>query len=133
MSKTTLSEAATMSFVTTTKPEEAKKFYVETLGLTFLSEDEYGLMFSVGRRSMLRIQKMEGFKPQQSTVFGWVVDNISNALEELSGRGIKFENFAFPSQDSRGVCTFENGDQVAWFKDLDGNTLSIAQIVIKET
>lgn len=131
MSKTTLSEAATMSFITSTQPEEAKKFYVETLGMTFLSEDEYGLMFSVGRGSMLRIQKMKDFKPLQSTVFGWVVDDISNVVEELTGRGIKFENFGFPSQDSRGVCTFENGDQVGWFKDPDGNTLSIAQIVIK--
>jgi catechol 2,3-dioxygenase-like lactoylglutathione lyase family enzyme len=130
MSKSTLTEATTMSFVTSTKPEEAKKFYVETLGLTFLSEDEYGLMFSVGRSSMLRIQKMKDFTPHQSTVFGWVIDDISNAVEELTGRGVKFENFGFPAQDSRGVCTFENGDQVAWFKDLDGNTLSIAQIVI---
>jgi len=131
MSKTTLSEATTMSFVTSTKPEEAKRFYFETLGLKFLSEDEYGLMFSVGRSSMLRIQKMKEFKPLQSTVFGWLVDDISNAVEELVERGVNFESFGFPSQDSRGVCTFENGDQVAWFKDLDGNTLSISQIVIR--
>ncbi len=128
MSKTILSEAPTMSFVITAKPKEAKSFYTEMLGLAFLSEDEYGLMFSVGKNSMLRLQKAQENNPPQATVFGWIVGDINNAVEELAGRGIKFEKYEFPTQDGRGVCTFENGDQVAWFKDVDGNTLSITQV-----
>lgn len=126
-----LNEAGTMSFISSAKPDEAKKFYSETLGLRFLSEDEYGLMFEVGKDSTLRIQKVQDLKPQPATVFGWAVANISDAVKSLSDHGVKFEQYGFPTQDDRGVCTFENGDQVAWFKDPDGNTLSVAQITNK--
>lgn len=129
MSETVLTEARTMCFVASAKPDEAKKFYAETLGLRFLSEDEYGMMFSVSKTLILRIQKARDLKPQQFTVLGWEVDNIGDAVKSLSASGVRFENFGFPSQDNRGICTFGNGDQVAWFKDPDGNTLSIAQIV----
>ena len=128
MSRNILADASTMSFVVSTKPDEAKKYYGEVLGLTLLSEDEYGLVFSAGRDSLLRIQRAKEHKPLQGTVFGWNVGNIDKAVEELSGRGVSFENYGFPTQDSRGVCTFQNGDQVAWFKDQDGNTLSISQL-----
>lgn len=131
MINSVLAEARIMGFIPSSKPDEAKKFYSEMLGLDFFAEDEYGLMFSINNTSTLRVQKARDWKPQPFTIFGWEVENISGAVQSLIDRGVKFENFGFPSQDAQGICTFENGDQVAWFKDPDGNTLSIAQLVRK--
>ena len=128
MSNSILSESRLMGFVASTKPEEAKRFYGETLGLDFISEDQFALAFALHQNQMLRVQKLPQFQPQQFTVCGWQVDDISAAVTELAVRGVKFEQYGFPFQDARGIATFEGGDQVAWFKDPDGNTLSIAQI-----
>lgn len=129
MSDKVLSATRLMGFVASAKHAEAKQFYGETLGLTFLSEDQFALAFAVHQNQMLRVQKLPQFQPQQFTVCGWQVDDISATVTELAARGVKFEQFGFPFQDARGIATFENGDQVAWFKDPDGNTLSIAQII----
>ena len=125
---TVLTEARTMAFVATAKPDEAKQFYSETLGLAFQQDDGYALVYSVHKTLMLRVQKVPSLTPQQFTVLGWQVDDMELAVTDLAARGVKFENFGFPGQDDRGVCTFPDGDKVAWFKDPDGNTLSIAQI-----
>ena len=129
METSILSLAKVMCFVATADHVRAKDYYSEVLGLTFVSDDEYSLIFAVGDATILRIQKYPGLVPQQFTVFGWEVLDIETAVTELAERGVMFENYGFPLQDSRGVCTFPNGDKVAWFKDPDGNTLSIAQIV----
>jgi hypothetical protein len=88
----------------------------------------YSLVFAVNKTLTLRVQLVEQSIPQQSTVFGWKVDDIEEAVATLSERGVKFEAIGLSSQDAHGVCTFENGDKVAWFKDPDGNMLSIAQV-----
>ena len=129
MNNTVLTNAKVMCFVATAKPDEAKSFYSETLGLKFLDADMFSLIFAVNQTLTLRVQIVPELKPQQFTVFGWQVDDIDATVTSLSERGVKFEVFGFPSQDARGICTFENGDKVAWFKDPDGNTLSIAQSV----
>jgi catechol 2,3-dioxygenase-like lactoylglutathione lyase family enzyme len=128
MNESVLTHAGVMGFVATTKPDEAKAFYGETLGLAFLGEEEYSLQFAVYRTMTLRVQKVVGLTPQPFTVFGWQVDDIGDAVTRLSEQGVTFEVFGFPTQDSLGICTFESGDKVAWFKDPDGNILSIAQI-----
>ncbi len=128
MTQSILTEAKSMGFVASVQPEQAKKFYGETLGLKFLNEDQYGTMYSVSKSLTLRVQKVKELKPQPFTIFGWQVDDIEIAVNSLVERGVKFEVFGFPGQDKRGICTFKNGAKVAWFKDPDGNTLSIAQI-----
>ena len=129
MTDTVLSNARLMGFVASAQHEAAKNFYGETLGLTFLSEDQFALTFSVSGKQVLRIQKMREWQPPPFTVFGWQVDDIGEAVANLAAHGVKFEQFGFPSQDARGINMFENGDKVAWFKDPDGNTLSLAQLV----
>ncbi len=128
MNDTVLTHARAMCFVASAKPDEAKQFYSDMLGLAFLNEDEYGSMYSISQTLTLRIQKVSELTPQQFTVFGWQVDEIEEAVTRLSQRGVVFLVFGFPTQDARGVCSFANGDKVAWFKDPDGNTLSIAQL-----
>ena len=71
----------------------------------------------------------ESWAPVLGTVLGWEVDDIHAAIRELMPRGVHFEQFNLPfmKQDEMGVWTPPNGDKVAWFKDPDGNVLSISQ------
>jgi hypothetical protein len=76
---------------------------------------------------MLRVSKVQSFVPAQNTVLGWEVTDIEAAVQELGGRGVQFERYDFMHPDAQGVCTFPTGDKVAWFKDPDGNVLSLSQ------
>jgi catechol 2,3-dioxygenase-like lactoylglutathione lyase family enzyme len=119
-----------IGFVTTTKPEEARAFYGDTLGFRFVSDDNFALVFDA-HGTMLRVGKAREFTPAQGTVLGWKVEDIQAAVQELSARGVKFEQFNmdFMKQDAAGIWTAPGGDKVAWFKDPDSNVLSISQHV----
>lgn len=117
-----------IGFVATNDPEKAKAFYGGVLGFRLLSEDEYAVLFDANG-TMLRVARARGFVPAQGTVLGWEVGDIHGAIAELTARGVRFEQFNLPfmKQDEHGVWTPPNGDQVAWFKDPDGNTLSLSR------
>ncbi len=116
-----------VGFVTTTSPERAKAFYAEVLGFTYLGDDGFALSFDA-HGTLLRVAKAQSFTPAQATVLGWEVADIAGAVQELGARGVHFEQFNLPflSQDALGIWTAPNGDRVAWFKDPDGNTLSLS-------
>ena len=116
-----------VGFVTTTNPERAKAFYAGTLGFTFLGDDGFALSFDA-HGTLVRAAKAQAFIPSQATVLGWEVADIAGAVQALAGRGVRFEQFNLPflTQDALGIWTAPNGDRVAWFKDPDGNTLSIS-------
>jgi catechol 2,3-dioxygenase-like lactoylglutathione lyase family enzyme len=116
-----------VGFVTTTAPERARGFYGDILGFRFLEDDGFALSFDANG-TLLRVGKAQHFTPSQATVLGWEVTDIVAAVRDLSGRGVAFEQFnlAFLPQDELGIWTAPNGDRVAWFKDPDGNTLSIS-------
>ena len=117
-----------IGFVITNDAEKAKAFYGDVLGFRLMNEDEYALSFDANG-TMLRVNKGRDFKPAQGTVLGWDVEDIHAAIRELAPRGVQFEQFGLPfmKQDEHGVWTPPNGDRVAWFKDPDGNVLSISQ------
>jgi catechol 2,3-dioxygenase-like lactoylglutathione lyase family enzyme len=117
-----------IGFVVTSNPEKAKTFYGHVLGFRLISDDNFALVFDANG-TMIRVGKGQAFTPAQNTVLGWEVDDIHGAVRELTRRGVHFEQFNLPfmKQDEFGVWTPPNGDQVAWFKDPDGNVLSISQ------
>ena len=116
-----------VGFVTTTAPERAKAFYRDTLGFRLVEDDGFALSFDANG-TLLRVAKAQSFTPSQATVLGWEVTDLAAAVRELAGRGVRFEQFDLPflAQDALGIWTAPNGDKVAWFKDPDGNTLSIS-------
>ena len=79
---------------------------------------------------MLRVAENKHLTPQQGTVLGWDVNDIDNTVRALTERGVHFERFGMP-QDELGIWTTPTGDRVAWFKDPDGNLLSLSQHVSK--
>ena len=114
----------------TVKKDEAKEFYETTLGLTFRHDDGFALVFdSAG--IMLRVTPVRAFTPHEFSVLGWEVDDIAAAAAELAGRGVTFEIYDLPwmEQDDQGVWSAPDGTKVAWFKDPDGNLLSLSQHV----
>jgi catechol 2,3-dioxygenase-like lactoylglutathione lyase family enzyme len=117
-----------VTFLLTANPETALTFYRDTLGLTFGGDDGFALVFDM-HGVTLRIAKAPQFTPAQHTVLGWEVEDILVAQEGLRRKGITFEIYPNMGQDERAICTFPNGDKVAWFKDPDGNLLSISQHV----
>ena len=76
---------------------------------------------------MVRFSKVPDFTPAKFTILGWKVSDIERRVADLQERGVQFERFGFFEQDALGIWTAPNGDKVAWFKDPDGNLLSVSQ------
>ncbi|HEU5471867.1 MAG TPA: VOC family protein [Actinophytocola sp.] len=121
-----LAAAELTAFVPTTDLERARAFYGGTLGLELESVNEFACVFrSAG--TMLRVTKVSGFDPQRFTVLGWAVPDIYATARELTDAGIPAVRYEGVEQDDDGVWANPDGVRVLWFKDPDGNTLSIAQ------
>ena len=114
------------AFVPTLKPAEAKIFYRDILGLELISEDDYALEFNANG-TLLRVTIVPELTTQAFTVLGWNVEDISSAIKSLNMKGIKCEKYHFLQQDDTGIWTSPNGSKVAWFKDPDGNILSLTE------
>lgn len=118
---------APICFIPTNKPEEARRFYEETLGLTFIEDDQFAIVFHVGTtKTMLRVVRAPNFEPCPFTIFGWETRDIEATVDDLKGRGVEFLRYGFFEQDERGIWR-TSGAAVAWFKDPDGNTLSVSK------
>jgi catechol 2,3-dioxygenase-like lactoylglutathione lyase family enzyme len=123
-----LTTNAPIAFIPTNNAAAARNFYETALGLNFVSDDNFALVFRVGSsQTMLRIARTpQPFTPNHFTIFGWEVDDIHATIADLTTRGVEFLRIGFFEQDAAGVWTAPGGAQVAWFKDPDGNTLSLS-------
>ena len=115
-----------IGFVLTAKPEESKRFYSDVLGFRFVKDDGFALVFDA-HGTMIRVAKVQSHAPAVGTTLGWEVADVSAAVKDLTAAGAQFERYEFMQPDSQGIVTFPGGDKVAWFKDPDGNVLSVSQ------
>ena len=121
-----LGSRAVVAFVATRDPDRARKFYEGVLGLRLVADEPFALVFDA-HGTTLRLQKVQELAPARHTVLGWLVPDIAAAVGSLSGAGVSFERFPGLPQDDLGVCSFPGGGRVAWFRDPDGNTLSLTE------
>ena len=122
-----LDSADLIAFVPTTKRKEARRFYESTLGLRLVSEDSFAIVFDANG-TMLRVvdvSTVRDYKAASFTILGWHVADIEKAVRELSARGVVTERFDGIPQDELGIWTSPSGARVAWFRDPDGNVLSV--------
>jgi hypothetical protein len=98
------------------------------LGLRFVKDDGFALVMDANG-IMVRVAKAPEFKPATFTILGWQVSDIEKVVRSLQKRGVQFEIFGFFKQDELGIWTAPTGDKVAWFKDPDGNVLSVSEHV----
>ena len=121
-----MAKSKIICFVATRNPANARKFYETTLGLTFVSDDPFATVFDANG-TMLRVQKVQELNPAKHTVAGWDVPDIGARMRELASKGVCFERYSGLPQDELGAWMSPSGAKVAWFKDPDGNTLSLTQ------
>ena len=99
----------------------AKRFYTDALGLT---AEQDGMLLTLhlagGRRAVL--YKTGDHTPADFTVLNFVVDDIDAVVDGLTERGVVFERYPEFEMDEKGIHREQN---VAWFKDPAGNTLSV--------
>jgi len=116
-----------IAFIATTRPEQARVFYHEVLGLRLREDTPYALVFDA-HGTMLRVQKVQTLSPVGHTVLGWQVVDMSEAVESLLKQGVIFQRYPGLAQDELGIWTTPDGNKIAWFTDPDGNTLSLTDL-----
>ena len=124
-----LGSADLIAFVPTRDPARARQFYESTLGLEFISADAFALVFNAHGTTLrvANVSNVKDFRPAPFTIVGWQVTNASDTVGDLEKKGIRFERFQGMDQDAQGIWQSPTGAQVAWFKDPDGNILSITE------
>ena len=118
-----------VAFVPSRNPTKARAFYEGVLGLRFVSEDPFAVVFDANG-VMIRVanvSSVKGFKPAPFTILGWLVDDIGKVVKGLNKIGVEFERFPWMEQDKLGVWNSPSGAKIAWFKDPEGNVLSVTQ------
>jgi predicted enzyme related to lactoylglutathione lyase len=111
--------------VCTRNRTRAAAFYRDTLGLTFTGEDALAAVFDVGGTTM-RVSTVADFTPHEHTILGFKVSDVEAAVIALRERGVAFNVYPGFTQDELGILTLPGtAVRVAWFKDPDGNVLSV--------
>jgi catechol 2,3-dioxygenase-like lactoylglutathione lyase family enzyme len=121
-----LASAKMVGFVPTKDYDKARAFFEGKLGFEFVRLDQFALVVSVGGHK-IRIAKVPNFAPMQATILGWEVQDIEAVTAWLKERGVATEKYPFVQDKDLGIWTAPGGDKVAWFKDPDGNVLSVSQ------
>ncbi len=122
-----LSKYNIIGFVSIVDVSRARAFYRETLGLRLVREEPpFALVFDANG-IMLRLVMAKELPPAHGTVLGWEVPEIAATVQVLGQAGVRFERYAGMNQDEGGIWTSPTGAKIAWFKDPDGNTLSISE------
>ena len=124
-----LGSSAVVAFVPSRSPRKSRSFYEQTLGLGFVSEDQFANVFDANdvMVRVVDVSSVEDFKPFPFTILGWQVNDIHKIVAEMTGDGVQFTRYPYLEQSPDGVWTAPGGAKVAWFTDPDGNTLSISQ------
>ena len=121
-----LANATLQSIIWTSQIAAAKAFYQNVLGLPLRGKSDGALVFEVGGGN-LRVAPVPSTVPSEHTVLGFAVDDVDSAIARLRERGVAFERFEEFPHDENGALTSPDGARVAWFRDPDGNLLSVVQ------
>lgn len=121
-----LTNSKLQSIIWTSRITEAEAFYRDLLGLPLRTQSDGALVFAVGSGD-LRVAPVPSTTPSEHTVLGFAVNDVDGIVACLSARGVVFERFdGFPHEENGALMT-PDGARVAWFRDPDGNILSVVQ------
>jgi catechol 2,3-dioxygenase-like lactoylglutathione lyase family enzyme len=121
-----LNEGRVVAFVATKHAGRARGFYEGVLGLRVVSDDDFALVLDANGTTV-RVAKVAEPVVAPYTVLGWEVADIAASVRALKERGVAFERYSSLEQDMLGIWIAPGGARVAWFKDPDGNVLSVTQ------
>jgi catechol 2,3-dioxygenase-like lactoylglutathione lyase family enzyme len=120
-----LSTAAPVAFIPSTDLERSRRFFAETLDQRVVEVTGFAVVLDVGGTTVRVVDVGGELRPQPFTVFGWRVEDLDAEIATLTARGVEFLRYDGMTQDDRGAWTSPSGTRIAWFKDPDGNTLSL--------
>jgi catechol 2,3-dioxygenase-like lactoylglutathione lyase family enzyme len=121
----TLKAAKPIIIICTRDRERATAFYRDTLGLTVAYEDNFAAVFNIGGVT-LRVSTVADFMPHEHTILGFKVPDVAATVKALREKGLTFNIYPGFNHDDLGILTLPGGTvRVAWFKDPDGNVLSV--------
>ena len=115
-----------VAFLAVSDLDAVRDFYSQVLGLTLVEDSTFACVFD-GGGTMLRVTRVDSRSVAEHTVLGWEVDRIRSVVDVLADRGVVLERYEGIPQDKRGIWTTPDGSLVAWFKDPEGNVLSLTQ------
>ncbi|MFN2636519.1 MAG: VOC family protein [Gemmatimonadaceae bacterium] len=124
-----LGKSNLVAFIPSKAPTKSRSFFENVLGLEFVSEDPFAMVLDANG-TMIRVanvSNVKDFKPAPFTILGWDVENIDRTVRQMEKKGVQFERYTGLDQDSLGIWSAPGGAKVAWFKDPDGNLLSVSQ------
>jgi catechol 2,3-dioxygenase-like lactoylglutathione lyase family enzyme len=117
-----------VAFVATTDSIRARAFYEGLLGLRLVEDEQPFALVLDANGVMLRVTAVHEHNPAPFTVLGWGVASIENTVEQLTSAGVEFQRYpGINDGDPKGIWNAPSGARVAWFKDPDGNVLSVTQ------
>jgi catechol 2,3-dioxygenase-like lactoylglutathione lyase family enzyme len=123
-----LESAQPALIVCTRDRERATRFYRDTLGLAFAYADNFASVFNIGGVT-LRVSTVADFKPHEHTILGFRVPDVEATVKALHENGIEFNIYPGFDHDEHGILRLPGGAlRVAWFKDPDGNVLSVTNV-----
>jgi catechol 2,3-dioxygenase-like lactoylglutathione lyase family enzyme len=125
-----LSEYKVVAGLAVSDMDRAREFYEGKLGLSVGIASSENVAYRCAEESVLHVYlSPEHAGRSRATLASWYVDDVEGVVDELTSKAVAFENFDVGPiiTDEKGIATFEGGAEVAYFRDLDSNTLSIAK------
>ncbi|MEZ5921105.1 MAG: VOC family protein [Parvularculaceae bacterium] len=124
---TELSGVRPLVIIPTKNREVSKPFFQEVLGMRLLKDDDFAAVFAIPGGE-LRLSEVKDWEAHSHTIFGFGVDDVERVAAALRAKGVSFERFEWMTQSDDGIWTApDKSARVAWFKDPDGNLLSLTQ------
>jgi len=120
---TMLSDCDLVAFLPTTDLDRSRRFFAQIVGLPIIEDTPFACVFDA-HGTTLRVTPVASLVPRSFTALGWIVPDVIAAVNDLVEAGVVFERFDGMEQDELGIWKSPSGD-VAWFKDPDGNVLSL--------
>ena len=110
--------------------DRAREFYEGKLGLSVGTDSGDNVAYRCGEGTVMHVYSSPVHAGKSTaTLASWYVDDVEGVVDELAAKGVAFERYDEGPiiTNDKGIATFEGGARVAYFRDPDGNTLSIAQ------
>ncbi len=120
-----LRETDAMATIAVKDMNGARKFYEGTLGFEPVDGEEASVAVYRSGKSKLLVYKSEYAGTNRATAATWVVKDVDGTVKTLKSKGVKFEHYDLPGGRHEGDVHVFGKIRNAWFKDPDGNILSI--------
>lgn len=109
--------------------DKARAFYGDTLGLEVTDNPMGVIELKIEGSAPVLVYPKPNHTPATFTILNFPVDNIDKAVDDLTARGIRFEQYDMENlkTDEKGISRDNGGPNIAWFKDPAGNILSVIE------